>query len=863
MLDTRTKIDLINTDPNLAQSITFGPQPDDEFLGFRLGNDYRRYQEMRRDPHVRSTLQKRRQSILARRLLVKTESKKLRDRAAVETTEAILSQIPFESMCSSLLNTGQLIGFSVIRMDWVQRDSLILPKFQFVPQNRFSFAFHEPTNLNIPTATGQFLDPRTDIILVDGYELRLLTKASPYIGERCPKGRFIVYTFDSDNSPWGLGLGYSIFPWWTIKREATKNWLMHGDRTGSPPVVGTHPSEINPKIPEQAEILNRFEAFLQAVSPSNWARLPEGFAVNLVENDAVNMEMHDALIALSDAQISKVVLGEVPFSEKTTGSYAATVSQVEDREQTLIDADCNRLDEQLQECLWQPIAELNYPNALLPIVRRETVADQREQQQRSEEEQILLAIANRDNILMTQLSLIPTDEYIKETYGAQWSYRAPGSTAAEPQNAADFAESTELDDTYQAYREMVNMTASELEAWAETEAAQYASLDSSPIQRNLELLRTPKAQWSAKHIRWANRTISFISRMSGMPKGKPVSDKIPFSKRDISLRNWAYNCDKSKDYADDLADSERFRVGTRVTWNWGQGQGIGKISKIYTDHVKLQINGVMVTRNATEDNPAYLIEQENGAVLLKSRSELQRHEDYADPLDSGHNLLSDEEWDELSRIDEAVIDEALNQDFAESDDLEQMQAHIDAGSTELTNLAEQLDGGDISLRQFQQESAKVLRRAHVQNAVLGHGGRDKLNPADWLSVGRELKRQYYAGRDEVTGERFGLKWLTDAIQQGLFSLAQVKRSLTLYAKSAKLPYFKGKVFSQRLLGKTFAIRQLAEAEHCPECLDHAEQLPQPIQDIVLPTQRCRCGNNCKCSILALTLEEAIERGLRL
>ena len=100
-----------------------------------------------------------------------------------------------------------------------------------------------------------------------------------------------------------------------------------------------------------------------------------------------------------------------------------------------------------------------------------------------------------------------------------------------------------VDEVYAKYHDTINMSYSELEAWSKTECSKLASLDRSPINRNLRLLSTKKADWGANEVKAANRTISFVSRMKGAEQGKPVSDKCP-SKRDISLKNWAYNPSK-------------------------------------------------------------------------------------------------------------------------------------------------------------------------------------------------------------------------------------------------------------------------------------------------------------------------------
>ncbi len=63
-------------------------------------------------------------------------------------------------------------------------------------------------------------------------------------------------------------------------------------------------------------------------------------------------------------------------------------------------------------------------------------------------------------------------------------------------------------------------------------------------------------------------------------------------------------------------------TGDRVAWSWGNGTGTGIIKQIYTDTVTKTIKGTDVTRNATDDDPAYLIEQKDGDRVLKSSSEV-------------------------------------------------------------------------------------------------------------------------------------------------------------------------------------------------------------------------------------------------
>jgi HK97 family phage portal protein len=105
------------------------------------------------------------------------------------------------------------------------------------------------------------------------------------------------------------------------------------------------------------------------------------------------------------------------------------------------------------------------------------------------------------------------------------------------------SKSEKLDEVYAKYKEATNMSYSELEAWSNTECSKKASLDRSPINRNLRLLSKKKEEWTANDIEDANRTISFVSRMKGAEQGPEVSMGCP-SKRDISLKNWAYDPSK-------------------------------------------------------------------------------------------------------------------------------------------------------------------------------------------------------------------------------------------------------------------------------------------------------------------------------
>jgi hypothetical protein len=67
-----------------------------------------------------------------------------------------------------------------------------------------------------------------------------------------------------------------------------------------------------------------------------------------------------------------------------------------------------------------------------------------------------------------------------------------------------------------------------------------------------------------------------------------------------------------------------YNKGDQVEWQWGNGTGTAKITEKFTDKVTRTIKGNEVTRNASDDDPAYMIEQDDGDRVLKGHSELKK-----------------------------------------------------------------------------------------------------------------------------------------------------------------------------------------------------------------------------------------------
>ena len=65
-----------------------------------------------------------------------------------------------------------------------------------------------------------------------------------------------------------------------------------------------------------------------------------------------------------------------------------------------------------------------------------------------------------------------------------------------------------------------------------------------------------------------------------------------------------------------------FKVGQKVSWQWSGSKAEGRVAERFERRVQRTLKGSKIVRNGTKDDPAYLVEQEDGAKALKLGSEL-------------------------------------------------------------------------------------------------------------------------------------------------------------------------------------------------------------------------------------------------
>lgn len=66
-----------------------------------------------------------------------------------------------------------------------------------------------------------------------------------------------------------------------------------------------------------------------------------------------------------------------------------------------------------------------------------------------------------------------------------------------------------------------------------------------------------------------------------------------------------------------------FEPGQHVEWDWGNGTGTGQIDERFERKVTRVIKNARTTRKGSLEDPAYLVRQADGDIVLKLGSELR------------------------------------------------------------------------------------------------------------------------------------------------------------------------------------------------------------------------------------------------
>lgn len=346
------------------------------------------YDELERDAQAGAVLGKRKLAVIARPWVVDAASDAAVDVQAAELVRSAFESLKFDRITVELLD-AILKGYAVGEVMWEIRDGKVLPR-DVKPKNQRRFTFD-----------------------VDE-QMRLLTHAAPLEGELLPERKFIVHRFGAkDGSPFGLGVGRSLF--WPVffKKQDITFWLTFLDKFGSPTALGKYPSGSDAK--DQAKLLS----VLRSIAQDAGVIVPEGMMVEFLEaTRSGSTDAYERMARYMDEQISLCVLGETMSTNAQAAGLGSGQADVHNEVRIeLCKADADLLSDTLNDTLVRWIVEYNMPGAGLPKVRRDF-----------KKPEDLVARSTRDKNLV-EMGFEPSDDYIRETYGEGWSRKPPADPA--------------------------------------------------------------------------------------------------------------------------------------------------------------------------------------------------------------------------------------------------------------------------------------------------------------------------------------------------------------------------------------------------------------------------------------------------
>ena len=368
--------------------------PADRLLRQRGGSDLSLYEQVLSDPKVMSTFRDRRNAVVQCEWRVDAASERRVDKKAADHVRLQLQRIGFDRV-TDLMLFGVFYGYSVAEMIYDVQDGLV--GWQAVKvRNRRRFRF----------SSGERA------------ELRMLTQSNMFEGEALPPRKFWSFATGSDNDDEPYGLGLAHWCYWPVlfKRNGIKFWLTFLDKFGAPTGVGKFDPTASTE--EQARLL----AAVQAIRNDSGVIVPKGMEIELLEAARSGSVDYKALHDTMDAAIAQAVIGQTASTQGTPGRLGNDQLQSDVRDD-LVKADADLKCESLNRGPVEWLTRWNFPDADPPRVYRVT-----------EEEEDLSQLAERDTKIFA-LGYKPTLKYVQDTYGGEWTEKAPEPPLVDLPNA--------------------------------------------------------------------------------------------------------------------------------------------------------------------------------------------------------------------------------------------------------------------------------------------------------------------------------------------------------------------------------------------------------------------------------------------
>jgi len=352
------------------------------------------YEDMLFEARVASEMQKRRLAVIGKEWDIIPASDDAQDQKIAEFVEEVFKNFSHDRSRQALL-TGIITGFKPGEIMWEYSEG----------------------DIWIKDIKG--VSPRRFVFDLDG-NLRLLTYQNMLEGIEIPERKFMVFTNPSNNgSPYGDALGRALYwPIW-FKKNGVKFWAVFLDKFGQPTPWGKYPSGTDEAM--QNKLLDS----LKAMQTDQAIITPDTMTVELLEAArASSVDSYDRWEKFWNDAITFIILGQSATTEGTPGKLGAETERADVR-QEIVKADADLLCECQNEQLIKWLVDYNFPvgNGLAPPQRgfcpggKPFRAKYPKIWIRTDPEQDLKPLAERDRILIKEIGVPTPVSYIRDTYG--------------------------------------------------------------------------------------------------------------------------------------------------------------------------------------------------------------------------------------------------------------------------------------------------------------------------------------------------------------------------------------------------------------------------------------------------------------
>jgi phage gp29-like protein len=237
-----------------------------------------------------------------------------------------------------------------------------------------------------------------------------------------------IWGADDDDTPYGRGLGHSL--WWPVflKRNGAKFWAAYLDRYGVPAAKATYPA--NATDDEK----NKALAAARSLRSEGAVAMPDGFDISLIESTSKGAGDFNAFLNYWDDEIAKIILSQTGTSK--IGQYSGTAEVHNQVRLELVKSDGDLLCASFNEGPARWLTEWNWPGAQAPNLWRK-VDDGRETAQ-----------LDRDTKLYG-MGLELKDDAVEGRYGPEWQKSGSGGPSPQAGPPAAFAERGGVDSAAQ------------------------------------------------------------------------------------------------------------------------------------------------------------------------------------------------------------------------------------------------------------------------------------------------------------------------------------------------------------------------------------------------------------------------------